>query len=131
MATRRSRGLWILVAGLLLTASACAPAGGAASDAALAARRPVVVNVTNHYNAPMEIYAVGSGTSYRMGTVFAGLASQFVLRQAMVGKGPVEFVARADGARPVRSDRILVPAGVVVDFEIGTQLLLSTVIVRP
>lgn len=52
-----------------------------------------MVNVTNHYNGPVEIYAAGSGTSYRMGTVLAGLAGQFVLRPAMVASGTVELLA--------------------------------------
>lgn len=128
MATRRSRGSWIVFAGLLFTAPACA---SAASDTTPAAGTPVLVNVTNHYNGPVDIYAAASGTSYRMGTVLPGFASQFVLRQAMIGNGPVEFYGRADGARRIRGDRILVAPGAVVDFDIGTQLLLSTAIVRP
>lgn len=66
-----------------------------------------MVNVTNHYNGPVEIYAAGSGTSYRMGTVLAGLAGQFVLRPAMVASGTVELLAYVGGrAQVVRSDHL-------------------------
>jgi hypothetical protein len=120
--------------GLLLTNSACALGGGAIAEPVntRAAERPVKVNVTNHGNGPMEIYAVASGTSYRMGTVFPGFDGHFVLRKAMIGNGPVEFLARPnDGTPPVRSDRLLLTPGDVVDFEIAVHSANSTVTVRP
>jgi hypothetical protein len=134
MTTQRNQGSWILVTPILLAVTACAIGSGTTSDegAAPLAGRAVVVDVTNHYNGPVVIYAAGSGTSYRMGTVLPGLVSQFVLRQAMVGNGPVEFLAYAgNGARPVRSDRLLLAPGAVVDFEIAPDLMLSTTTVRP
>ncbi len=92
----------------------------------------VILNVTDHYAQPVEVYAIGSGTSYRMGTVLPGLVSTFVLRRAMVGNGTVEFVAiPADGARTVRSGELLLRRGDIVDFVIATHLLLSTATVRP
>src|SRR5574341_770612 len=108
MATRWRRGSGMLVAGLLLTAPGCESGPGSSADAAPAAGQAVLVNVTNHYNGPVDILAAASGTSYRMGTVLPGFAAQFVLRQAMVGHGPVELFARAGpGTRLVRSDRLL------------------------
>jgi len=120
-------------AALLLTSSACALGHGATRDPwdGPAAESAVRLNVTNNYNGPMEIYAVGSGTSYRMGTVLPGLISRFVLRQAIIGSGPVEFVAQTDRQAPVRSDRLLLVPGDVVDFEIATNRLHSTATVRP
>jgi hypothetical protein len=134
MTTRRNYGAWILFTTVLSTSSACATGARLTSGGgtAPAAERAVVVNVTNHYNGPVEIYAAGSGTSYRMGTVLPGFASQFVLRQAMIANGPVELLAYAGrGAQVVRSDRLLLAPGAVVNFEIATQLLLSTATVRP
>lgn len=134
MTTRRNCGAWILFTTVLLTSSSCARGARLTSGEGTApsAGRAVVVNVTNNYNGPVEIYASGSGTSYRMGTVLPGLASQFVLRQAMVASGPVELLAYAGGgAQVVRSDRLLLGPGAVVNFEIATQLMLSTATVRP
>jgi hypothetical protein len=119
--------------GLLLMGSACAPGFSAAGDPRnpQAADSVVRLNVTNHYNGPMEIYAVGSGTVYRMGTVLPGFVGHFVLRQAMVASA-VEFVAQLSSRDvPIRSDRLLLAPGKVVDFEIATNLMSSTATVRP
>jgi len=120
---------WCLVAGLLLTNSSCLHRfGGARPD-----ERPVELFVVNHYIMPVEVYASGSGTSYRMGIVLPGLESRFVLRQALIVSGrTVEFHAYpADGARAVRSGDLLLVPGDIVDFEIATHLLNSTAVIRP
>ena len=133
MTTRRNRGSRILAA-LLLMGSACASGTAAAPEGgdAPAAGAAVVVNVTNHYNGPVEIYAASAGTSYRLGTVHPGFARRFVLRQAMVGTNPVEFVASVGGATGTfRSDRLLVAPGAVVDFVVGRHRVLTTVTLRP
>jgi alpha-amylase len=93
----------------------------------------VVVNVTNHFSLPMEIRAIGSGISYRMGVVNPGMVGQFVLRSAMLASGDViEFEAAASGyGRQVRSERVQVAPGDVVDFEIATNLIGSRAVVRP
>ncbi len=128
------RGSSILILGLLLTGSACAPGFSAAGNAVNppAVENAVQLNVANHYNGPMEIYAVGSGTVHWMGRVLPGLASHFVLSPAMFANGPVEFVARAsDREPPVRSDRLLLAPGAIVDFEVATTLTNSIATVRP
>ncbi len=127
------RGARPLIVGLLLTGSGCASALGVAKDPAdpPAVENVVRLNVTNHYNGPMEIFAIGSGTVYRMGTVLPGLVSHFILRQAMI-TGTVEFLAQTSSRdQPVRSDRLLLSPGRVVDFEIATNLMSSTATVRP
>lgn len=94
----------------------------------------VVVNVTNNYSIPMEVYAVGAGTAYRMGTVNPGIPSRFVLRRDLLaGNGQVEFVAQASGYGPrTRSGVLQLMAGdVAVDFEIATLLQGSRATVRP
>jgi alpha-amylase len=105
----------------------------------LLSRRPaagsdsVVVYVSNNYAIPMEVYAAGSGTDYRMGTVNPGIVSRFVLRWDVLGTNrQVEFVAQASGYGPrVRTGRIYVSPGDIVDFEISTQLVGSRAVVRP
>lgn len=123
-----------LIAGLALTIAACAYGRGTTPGASLAAPAgtPVQLIVTNNSGAPMQVYAVGSGTSWRMGTVLPGLVGQFVLPQAMLGADAVEFLASpGDGNPPVRSGRLVLAPGNVVDFEIEAQALNSTARVRP
>jgi hypothetical protein len=124
----------LLVAGLLLASSACALGAGAAGETAgaLTAESAVVLNVTNHYNGPMEIYAVGSGTSYRMGTVYPGLSGRYVVRPGMLGGGLVEFLAQSSNGGPqIRSGQLLLARGNIVDFEVATNPGSSTATIRP
>ena len=93
----------------------------------------VSVNVTNNSQSAMEIFVVGNGTSYHMGTVAPGVPRSFELPPGMVAAGGhLQFVAQASGAGPrVRSDEVLVAPGDVVDFEIMTNLVGSRATVRP
>ena len=128
------RGSWIVIAGVLLTGPACAQRGGGTQDASEAPRddRPVHLHVINRYAFPVDMFAVGSGTSYRMGTVHPGMTSEFVVPRAVLGGGPVEFVAQpADNGRSARSGRLLLRPGAVVDFEVASSLMASTATVRP
>lgn len=133
MKNRGDWGRWILVAALLLPSSGCAyglrPAKGTtrAQDAGGA----VQLNITNHNNGPMVVYAVGSGTSYLMGTVYPGLAGHFVVRPGMISSGPVEFLARPrNGGRPFRSGELLLHPGAVVDFDVWDYAVTSPASVR-
>jgi len=99
-----------------------------------AASDTVLVYVTNNYEIPMDVYAVGAGTTYRMGVVNPGIPSTFVLRRDVLATDrQVEFVAEASGHGPrVRSGRLQLRAGdVAVDFEITTLLMGSRATVRP
>jgi hypothetical protein len=121
-------GAWILAAALLLPSSACAYGLGGAKDTTRAqdAEGAVQLNITNHNKGPMVVYAVGSGTSYLMGTVYPGLASHFVVRPGMVSNGPVEFLARPrNGGRPFRSGVLWLHPGAIVDFDVWDYDLTS------
>ena len=126
-------GACTLIAALLLTSSACALPHAAVTNPwdMVPAESAIRLNVTNNYNGPMEVYAVGAGTSYRMGTVLPGFASQFVVREAVIGNGMVQFVAQTTRQAPIRSDQLLLIPGDVVDFEIATNPVNSIAIVRP
>jgi hypothetical protein len=124
----------LLALGVLLTSTACALGTGAAGETggAPGPETAVVLNVTNHYNGPMEIYAVGSGTSYRMGTVYPGLSGRYVVRPGMLGGGLVEFLAQSSNGGPlVRSGQLLLARGNIVDFEVATNPGSSTAYIRP
>ena len=122
-------GMRVLVPALLLTASACAHSGGGEikpNDS------PVSVEVTNEHALPMEVFAVGSGISQRLGTVHPGMSGHFVIPQNLVGNGSVRFEARpSGGGQPFRSGETLLAPGAVVDFMIRAQLFNSTVTRRP
>ena len=126
------RRSWCLIAGLVVAGTSCAHRRGTASDAGTQALdNPVNVNVINNYTLPVDVFALAAGTSYRMGTVHPGVPSHFVLRQAWIGNGLVEFVAQPVGTEPpVRSGQLLLAPGDVVDFEIATHLINSTATVH-
>ncbi len=122
------------VAAALLVLAACATGPGltAGSEDVGPSGRPGLVNVTNNYALPADVSALGCGTSYRMGTVSPGIASHFVLRQAMLAcGGMVELVAKPAGTEPaVRSWPMQLTSGDIVDFEITTHLIASYASVR-
>lgn len=123
------RGLGVLVPVLLLTVSACTRSGG---GEVRPNTEPVSVEVTNRHALPMEVYAVGSGITHRLGTVHPGLSSHFLLPQNLVGSSSVQLEARPGGVlQPFRSGEILLAPGSVVDFVIGSQIFNSTVTRRP
>ena len=115
----------MLVVPALLTVPACAHSGG--GEAAPTAGT-VEVAVTNQNALPMEVYASGSGINHRMGTVYPGMDSHFVLPQNLVGNGSVQFEARpSGGGQAFRSGEVLLGPGSLIQFQIGAQLFNSTV----
>ena len=127
------RTSWLLVPALLLTLPACARGGGDdGSETAEPIVSPIRVEVNNNNALAVEIYAVGSGTTHRLGTVHPGMAGHFVLPQSLSRSGGVELQARLTGeARMFRSDRLLLSPGTTVDFAITQQLFNSTATLRP
>jgi hypothetical protein len=80
----------------------------------------------------MEVYAGGSGITQRLGTVHPGMASHFVVPQALIGNGSVRLEARpSGGGQPFRSGDLLLSPGAVVDLVIAAQLFNSTATIRP
>ena len=124
----------ILVTCLLSTSFACAHHNGTATpEPSQPETTAVTVNVTNNFASAMEIYAVGGGTTYHMGSVSPGIPRRFELRPAMLtAGGRIRFLAQATGVGPrFQSDEVVLRAGDVVDFEIFTNLIGSRVTVRP
>lgn len=114
----------------LLTVSACSHTGGGGE--VRPTEIPVSVEVKNQHALPMEVFAVGSGITQRLGTVHPGMASHFTVPANLVGNGSVTFEARPSGnGQPFRSGEILLAPGAVVDFTIAPQLFNSTVTRRP
>jgi hypothetical protein len=122
---------WVrVVPALLVIASACAhhPAAGVSP----ADSPPVRVEVTNHYALPMEIFAAGAGSSYRLGLVNPEMVGVFVVPQTLLAKGSAEFRAMPTVRGPLfRSGELLLAPGSVVVFMITPQLFNSTATIRP
>lgn len=133
MKDRASRGSAILMGAWLLVSSACAQGIGSTTDLTGANDKggAVSLNVTNLSGGPMEIYASGGGTSYRVGTVLPGLSGKFEVRPVMTVGGAVEFSARSAHGPFFRSGPMLLSPGAVVDFRIEESGVLSTATVRP
>ena len=120
------------MAGLVLMSSACAYGMGAESEASRLDPIGVVhVNLTNRAGGPMEVYAAGAGTWYRIGVVNPGLNERFALRPGMLVNGAVELVARGDNGLVVRSGPNLLAPGDAVDFDLEPHVSTSTATVRP
>jgi len=113
---------------LLLAGSGCGRRRQ--QDGSAPADNPVRVVVTNHYTAPMEVTAVSSNISHRLGIVHPGMVGEFTLPQAMVGGGTIELFA-GEGETRARSGPLILAPGVIVDFAIRTPLYNSTASVRP
>jgi hypothetical protein len=123
------RGWRRLAPWLLLAASACARGG---SDEPVPTGDPVRVEVTNNYALPVEIYAVGSGVTRRLGTVHPGMGARFTIPQNITRSGSVELEARLAAERQTfRSGQLLLAPGTIVDFDVAPQLFNSTVTLRP
>jgi hypothetical protein len=133
MIARASRGSALLIGMALLMSTGCG-AGMETATAAGRAARPegaVYVNVTNFSGGPMDIYAAGTGTSYRVGTVLPGLSSRFEVRPTMTVNGAVELIARSGQRQFFRSGPVLLRPGSVVDFRIDESPVLTTATIRP
>jgi hypothetical protein len=126
MQTQAFLGQMITSAALLLASSACAFGVSAAGDIP----RPTQLEARNESGAPIEIWAAGSGTSYRVGTVHPGLTERFALRPGMVINGAVEFTARSADGHVVQSGPMLLRSGDVVDFALTPHTATSTATVR-
>jgi hypothetical protein len=123
-----SRGRKVLIAGLFLTGWACAPAGGGVEPD----NRRVTVEVRNHNALPVDVYALGGGSTLRLGTVHPGMDGTFFVPQNLVRSGSVRLEARPSASgQPFRSSDLIMAPGSVVDFIIAPQLFSSTATLRP
>ncbi len=123
-------GRWLLMAGLLLTGVSCAQRGGS-DDEPQPLQRPVVVHVVNNYRLSMEIYALGSGITHRLGLVYPGVPRDFELVKTLINSGAVDFMAQPSGTGPtVRTGEVRFSPGDTLDVMIATNLILSRVLVR-
>lgn len=132
MGGRVPRGRLSLVPWLLLLVSSACARGGADEGAPGPDHSPVRVEVTNNFALPVEIYAVGSGITHRMGTVHPGMNAQFVVPPTLIGSGGVELQAHpSTNQQPFRSGQLLLAPGTIVEMVITPTLFNSTATLRP
>jgi len=124
------RRVWMLVAVLLLGATACARGGGA--DGPHPSDSPVRVEVTNRHALAVEIYATGGGIGRRLGTVHPGMNAHFVIPTNITTSGSVELeAAPAASSERFRSGQLLLAPGTIVELIVAPQLFNSTATLRP
>jgi hypothetical protein len=93
----------------------------------------VQVEVINRHALPIEIDAVGSGMSRRLGTVEPGMTGHFVVPPNLItAGGGVELQAHPSASKQLfSSGPLLLSPGAIVDIEITPQLFNSTATLRP
>ena len=123
------RRVWTLAPSLLLCASACAKGG---TEGPNPTDSPVRVEVTNRHALAVEVYAVGSGISQRLGTVHPGMSAHFALPGNLTTSGSVELeVTPTASNQRFRSGQLLLAPGTIVELRVAPQLFNSTATLRP
>lgn len=125
-----NRRLWLLMTGLVFTA-AC---GHRHTEDPGPISAPGLVEVTNNYGLPMEIFAVGTSTRQRLGLVNPGMVSRFEIPANLINGGAVVFQAIPTApvhAQQYRSGELFLNSGTVVELEIAAVLFNSTATIRP
>jgi len=123
------RSLWALVPCLLLWTTACAKGG---PDEPGPNDSPVRVEVRSHHALPVEIYAIGSGITQRLGTVDPGMDALFVIPANLTMSGSVELQASPTASsQRFRSGALLLAPGTIVVLNVAPQLFSSTATLRP
>ena len=124
---------WIIVmAALLLPLSACRHRTADGDEAPPPEpSAPVTVEVVNNFALPVEIYAIGSGTETRLGTVHPGMEATFVIPQSVRSTTTVELQAHAASTTRIGSSGpLLLAPGSIVDFTVTSTLFNSTAVIR-
>ena len=126
---RRELRLAVLVA---LIGAACAKPN---PDEVAPTGAPVHVEVDNRNGQPIEVSAIGAGTTYRLGVVHPGMRAHFVIPANVLSAGSVELAATpgTPGARSqvYRSGPMLVSPGKVIDLLVAAELFNSKTSIRP
>lgn len=94
-------------------------------------RDPIVVHVKNENFLDMNMYAVSSGATRRLGTVTGNGSGEFSVPWSFASASGIVIVAQPIGSRGSASSPSLnVGPGQVVEFKVGSTLRLSTATVH-
>ena len=130
MTTRRNYGSWVALAGMLLGSIACAGRSSERTPETVLPTAGVHLTVKNQYGFPALIYAVGGGSTIRLGKVLPGMVGDFEVPRSMIGSGSVEFLASVDFNQTARSGSFALLPGHIVDFVISRPVINSTATLR-
>ena len=128
--SQHHRRVRALCAGALLAAAACAGSQSLNTTSTTLNERSVRLSVKNEFGDPVTVFAVGAGSPWRLGRVMALSSREFIVPNALLNTGPIEFVVAGEGWAPARSGPMLLSAGRVVDFHVTRPLYASTAILR-
>jgi hypothetical protein len=130
MTTHRNYRSWLALGGILLGSFACAGGGSGRKTETEIPATGVQLTVKNQYGFPALIYAVSAGSTIRLGKVLPGMVGNFEVPRAMIGGGPVEFLATVDFDQTARSGTFVLLPGHIVDFVISRPIFNSTATLR-
>ncbi|MQA90302.1 MAG: hypothetical protein GEU90_08705 [Gemmatimonas sp.] len=127
----RNRWFFGLVAAQLAFAG-CWPFGQEEEPAGPGpAEGPPLVEVTNMHWAPVNIYAIHSGTSLRLGTLTTNQTERFELPSRLEMGGDVRFIVDPVGATyRYTSDAVFAQSGLVIVLRVENNLNLSSISIR-
>jgi hypothetical protein len=92
----------------------------------------VRVEVRSNHALPVEIYAIGSGITQRLGTVDPGMDAHFVIPANLTKSGSVVLQASPTASsQRFRSGELLLAPGTIVELIVAPQLFSSTGTLRP
>ena len=125
------RTMWIALAVVLVTLSACRHHQQDEDQPAATPSAPVMVSVVNNFALPVEIFARGSGTVVRLGTVHPGMTASFVVPHSVLATTTIELEARSSSTSRVgRSGPLILAPGSNVDFTVTSTMFNSTANIR-
>ena len=128
----RRPAILVLAALLLGGASACAkpPQDGEVVEPA---PEPVQVELKNLFALPVEVYASGGGSNFRLGVVHPGMTGHFKIPLNITRSGSTEFTltTNSSATNPWKSGPMLLSPGVTVDIVAAQRFFSSTAAIRP
>lgn len=124
----------------ILLSSALLLAGGSAcarhtqdSEVVEPAPEPVQVEMKNLFALPVEVFAFGGGSNFRLGVVHPGMTGHFKIPLNITRGGSTEFMltTNSSATNPWKSGPMLLSPGVTVDIVAAQRLFSSTATIRP
>jgi hypothetical protein len=122
-----------IITALVLSAAACSHRNYDSAKPQDTAPQPryLTLSVTNDNFYDMNVYVVSGALGTRLGTVTGNSRTRFTVRQNLFPTGQVRFVALPIGGfGRGASDNISVFPGQSVEFRIGSNLALTTALIR-
>ncbi len=128
----RRPGILVLAALSLAAASACAR-HTQDGEVVEPAPEPVQVEAKNLFALPVEVYASGGGSNFRLGVVHPGMTGHFKVPLNITRSGSTEFTltTNSSATNPWKSGPMLLSPGVTVDIVAAQRFFSSTAVIRP